>query len=427
MFNTCDKSKCCGCQACVQACPKHCINMVPDNEGFLYPNIDHSSCINCKLCEKVCPFIRPYHTREPLNTYAAVNDNTSVRLESSSGGVFSMLAEDVINRGGVVFGARFDDDWNVVIDFTETCAGLREFRGSKYVQASTSNSYTDCKSFLDQGRQVLYSGTPCQIAGLKHFLREEYDNLMTVDFVCHGVPSPGVWSLYLRETIKATVKVVDGTSSVLFPLNFMSFIKDIKFRDKTDGWDKFRFALTFDEESAEVKKSSVLSSLNSLSQPAKQNPYFNAFYHNLILRPSCYECKSKGFSSGSDVTIADFWGAKVYVPDYYDNIGTSLVMVSTKKGLSLLDSCVHHKRVFDYETIKSFNYVIFESVKPHKRRLIFFEKLNSTKSVTQLIDDTLKLSFLELFLQRIVWIYKLPVRVCNKFFKFLKLLLLVFV
>ena len=197
MIDIKEKNNCCGCSACVQICPKQCISMAADNEGFLYPQVNSAICIDCGLCEKVCPVINQSAPREPLVVYAAKNNNEDIRLKSSSGGIFTLLAEKVIEEGGVVFGAKFDADWNVVHDYTETIEGLAAFRGSKYVQSIIGDNFKTAKQFLNNGRKVLFSGTPCQIAGLKKYLRKEYDNLLTVDVVCHGVPSPMVWRDYL--------------------------------------------------------------------------------------------------------------------------------------------------------------------------------------------------------------------------------------
>lgn len=195
------KSDCCGCAACVQRCPKQCISMQEDEEGFLYPAVDKESCIDCGLCEKVCPILSPSSPHLPHYIYAAKSKDEHIRKHSSSGGVFTLLAEQTINAGGVVFGARFDEKWDVVHDYSETLEGLSAFRGSKYVQSSIDQSYKQVESFLRGGRLVLFSGTPCQIAGLKRFLRKDYENLTTVDFICHGVPSPKVWRMYLKETV----------------------------------------------------------------------------------------------------------------------------------------------------------------------------------------------------------------------------------
>ena len=180
MIDKKEKNNCCGCGACVQICPKQCISMAADNEGFLYPQVNSAICIDCGLCEKVCPVINQSAPREPLVVYAAKNNNEDIRLKSSSGGIFTLLAEKVIEEGGVVFGAKFDADWNVIHDYTETIEGLAAFRGSKYVQSIIDDNFKTAKQFLNNGRKVLFSGTPCQIAGLKKYLRKEYDNLLVV-------------------------------------------------------------------------------------------------------------------------------------------------------------------------------------------------------------------------------------------------------
>ena len=195
------KYDCTGCGACHSVCPKSCILMRQDSEGFLYPVIDDISCTRCGKCKNICPANYQGAARKPLNVYAAKNMDEEIRRQSSSGGIFSLLAEHVIQEGGVVFGARFNDTWDVVHDYTETVEGLAVFRGSKYVQSVTGETYIQAKKFLKDGRKVLYSGTPCQIAGLKAFLQGDHNNLLTVDLVCHGVPSPLVWKKYLDEII----------------------------------------------------------------------------------------------------------------------------------------------------------------------------------------------------------------------------------
>ena len=236
-----EKYECCGCGACVQRCPKHCIEFIKDKEGFLYPKVDETTCINCGLCEKVCPVINQHSIRKPLDIYAASNTNEVIKAESSSGGIFTILAETIINEGGVVFGARFNEQYEVVHDFTDNISGLAAFRGSKYVQSKIGNSFSEAETFLKQNRKVLFSGTPCQITGLKKFLRKEYSNLVTVDFVCHGVPSPEVWRNYLSSIIRP--KGVDGKNSVPLSLNDMPSIESISFRDKRNGWKKFGFSV----------------------------------------------------------------------------------------------------------------------------------------------------------------------------------------
>lgn len=185
-----DKPSCCGCYACAQKCPQQCITMTPDHEGFAYPVVDKSRCTACGMCEKICPALNLYPPTHPMEVLAAAHKDDRIREASSSGGVFTLLATRVIQSGGVVFGARFDEQWLVVMDYTEQEEGLEAFRGSKYVQCNTGDTFKQAETFLKQGRQVLYTGTPCQIAGLKRYLRKEYENLLAVDFVCHGTPSP---------------------------------------------------------------------------------------------------------------------------------------------------------------------------------------------------------------------------------------------
>lgn len=331
MINIEDKALCCGCSSCVQRCPKSCISLQEDSEGFLYPVIEKDKCVGCNICEAVCPVINPSPSRTPLYAYAAINTNEEIRSESSSGGIFSALAENVIDKGGVVFGAVFDSDWSVKHDLVRNKADIYKLRGSKYVQSNIQSSYLQAEEYLKKDVYVLFSGTPCQIAGLKSFLRKDYKNLLTVDFICHGVPSPGVWKWNL-QCKKAAFEAARGESSVLdSSLNIPSLIKDVRFRDKSEGWRKYRFVLVFAEASAEGKKSTVLSSSTS------KEGYMVAFLNDICLRPSCYSCPSKSGKSGSDITIADFWGISQFETELDDDMGTSLVLVNTGKGKNYLD------------------------------------------------------------------------------------------
>jgi len=346
MITISDKHNCCGCSACQQACPKQCISMHEDEEGFLYPRVDETLCIDCGLCEKVCPVINQEERRTPISCYAAVNSNMVIRKESSSGGVFTMLAENVIDDGGLVFGAAWDERWRVVHKYTETKEGLAAFRGSKYVQSVIGDTYKQAEHFLKAGRKVLFSGTPCQIAGLCKFLKKDYDNLITVDFICHGVPSPGVFRWNLQEEINNYVGHKDGNNADMFsPIHSIPKedvllpdglrIEDISFRDKREGWKKFSFTLTLTEASADGKQNSV-----SLSRTLHEHPFLKGFLNNYYLRPSCHKCPSKQFKSGSDITLADYWGYRGdIIKD--DDTGISAILVSSEKGLSafLLIGC----------------------------------------------------------------------------------------
>lgn len=319
-----DNWKCCGCSACVQVCPQKCISLENDREGFSYPQIDINSCVDCGLCEKVCPALRDdSETRSP-EAYAFVHTNEGIRTASSSGGMFTLLAETVINMGGVVFGARFDNEWQVECAYAETLQDLALFRGSKYVQARVGDAYMSAEIFLKQGRFVLFSGSPCQIMGLKLFLKKEYDNLLALDFVCHGVPSPLVWRRYLEADIAR--KGDAGKNSVLTSSKVSPVITGVNFRDKSIGWKKFSFVLNFSEVTAAGEQNTVLSSIFN------ENVYMRAFLSNLSLRPSCYNCPAKGGKSGADITMGDFWGIEKLYPELDDDKGTSLVLVNSIRG-----------------------------------------------------------------------------------------------
>lgn len=366
MIDIKEKKNCCGCEACVQRCPKSCITMREDNEGFLYPEVDKNICIDCGLCEKVCPVINQAEERKPLAVYAAKHKDEQIRMASSSGGAFTAIAESVIDEGGVVFGARFNQDWDVVHSYTETKEGLGAFRGSKYVQSRIGESYKEAEGFLKAGRKVLFSGTPCQIAGLKRFLRKEYDNLLTVDFICHGVPSPGVWREYLKEE---TARQCGEKNSVLQrPIHERNaLIEGISFRDKRLGWKKFSFALALSTTNGSGAKNTVL-----LSEPLNKNIFLRGFLADLYLRPSCHACPSKSLKSGSDITVADFWGIQYVIPEIDDDKGISVVMVHTEKARILVGKISIEKWIVMYNDILHNNPSVEVSAKLTVKRNSFF-------------------------------------------------------
>lgn len=339
MIEIIEKKDCCGCNACVTVCAKRCITMQSDEQGFLYPIVDKEMCVDCGLCEKVCPVLNQNEPLKPLKVYAAKNRNEEIRMQSSSGGIFTVLSEAVINEGGIVFGAKFDADWNVVHDWTDTIEGLADFRGSKYVQSVIGSSYKEAKDFLLQGRKVLFSGTPCQIAGLKKYLRKEYDNLLTVDVVCHGVPSPLVWRTYLDEVSQIIrTKCGAGKNMVSLSLNELPVITGISFRDKTNGWKKFGFRIRCAASKAAENLVSESADDVLLYETLDKNLFMQIFLKNLNLRPSCYACPSKSGKCNSDITLADYWGIGVHHPEWDDDKGTSLILVNSKKGGSSLDN-----------------------------------------------------------------------------------------
>ena len=301
---------CCGCSGCVQVCPRKCISINKTINGFLYPVVDKDSCVECGLCEQVCPVINQFDERTPLKVYALKYDNDVIRQSSSSGGAFTLLAEQVINQGGVVFGARFDAVYDVVHDYVESRDDLRLFRGSKYVQSYIGQSFIQVKEFLQSGRKVMYTGTPCQISALKRYLRKDYANLITVDFICHGVPNQKLWEYYLNSEKK-------DSFSKLYSTNF---------RSKLYGWHNFSLQMEY------VRKD---GSTSSFYESHNSNPYFQLYMSNLMLRPSCYECPSRSGKSRSDITLGDFWGIDKVMPEFDDDKGTSLFIINNYIDLDI--------------------------------------------------------------------------------------------
>lgn len=395
MIKIVNKQDCCGCSACVQRCPKHCITLKEDGEGFLYPHVNSDECIDCGLCEKVCPELHHGERHIPLEVYAAKNKDESIRMQSSSGGIFTLLAEKVIQEGGVVFGAAFDANWEVMHTYAETMEGLVDFRGSKYMQSRIGTAYQDAEYFLKQGRKVLFSGSPCQIKGLKLFLRKNYDNLIAVDFICHGVPSPKVWREYLKETIARK----SGKNSVLpYPIPCKIGIDTVDFRSKSTGWKKYSFALTLSETSVEGVKNTVL-----LSSVFSENPFMRAFLADLILRPSCYSCPSKSGRSGSDLTIADYWAIPQVAPEFDDDKGVSLVLVQTEKGKSFYQS-LKEKTTFivtNYQEAQGANGGFKEKTPMHPKRSRFFTEFAQSDDIIGLIDRTLRIPLYRKLLKKV--------------------------
>lgn len=307
---------CTGCAACASVCPTDSISMREDIEGFLMPYIDAKTCIGCHKCEKTCPILnsQPIPSNSNRKVYAAINKNEEVRMRSSSGGMFHALAKWTIEQNGVVFGAKWNEDWNVIHDYSETVEGIELFLRSKYVQSHVGDSYKKAKQFLQQGRWVLFSGTPCQIGGLKSFLDKEYETLVTVDLICHGVPSPKVWHSYLKDYL--------GKEKLLF----------VNFRDKSNGWQN-KYIVT------------TTTTTTTRSELGSKNPYHHGFLENTYLRESCYHCHFRTRTRLADITIADFWGIDRLCPDFYDNKGTSLVITHTTKGGRVFNGLVNDNQL----------------------------------------------------------------------------------
>ena len=364
-----ERRDCCGCNACVQRCPKQCITMQADNEGFLYPIIDATTCIDCGICEKVCPVINQNEPRKPLKVYAAYNKNEQVRMQSSSGGIFTLLAEETIKKGGVVFGVKFNKDWMPEFDYTETIEGIAPLRGSKYVQAIVGNAYKQAENFLKAGREVLFCGTPCQIAGLKLYLRKEYNNLLSVDIICHGVPSPGLWNRYLNE--KYQEHCGDNPADARFKK-----IESINFRHKYPLWNDYSFCIKY---KGDIPQHRVR---------AAKDPYMQAFLLDIVLRPSCYDCPAKGGKSFCDIKICDFWGIEKIMPECDVEKGIGGVIIYTEKGLEAVSLKDIVKKEYLLDDITRQNPSYYNScVKPSKRDF-FFKRFDKCDNVVKLLTDS---------------------------------------
>lgn len=387
-----EKKNCCGCAACVQACPKQCISFEEDKEGFRYPLVDKNKCVDCHLCEKVCPVLNKADAKEPIEIYAAYNKDENIRLKSSSGGIFTVLAEEVIKQGGVVFGARFNDNWEVYHDYTETIEGIGSFRGSKYVQSRIENSYKKAKDFLNKGRKVLFSGSPCQIAGLHKYLGKHYDNLLAVDFICHGVPSPKVWRKYIEEILKNARQGVAGKNIISQSLKVMPVITGINFRDKRTGWKKYSFTVTLAEVTDDGKKNLV-----SRSDIFLQDLYMKTFLSDIILRPSCYQCPAKRGRSESDITIADWWGVKEYPNQEKvdDDKGICIVFLNSDRGQQYFNQFDVVKKTITWDEATPRNGGFKETLAVHPKRKFFFDNIDKSRSLLTLITNTFKPSLFQ--------------------------------
>ena len=406
MIHITDKKNCCGCSACVQRCPKQCIRLEEDTEGFLYPQVDEETCIKCGLCEKVCPILNQADKLSVLEVLAVKNPNDEERINSSSGGVFLPLAREVINQGGVVFGAVYDESWEVHHVYAEKIEDVYPMMGSKYLQSKIGNSFKDAERFLKQGREVLFVGSPCQIAGLRTYLRnKQYQNLLAVDFLCHGVPSPGVWRRYLAETYggydakeQSRLQATAGKNSVLLlSLNATSPIVDIKFRDKTEsGWKKYRFVVR-QKSASKADQNTVLS-----SDIHYDNPFMRGFLSDIYLRPSCYACKCKNGVNHSDMTIADFWGINQIAPEFDDDKGVGLVLLNTKKGEEYFSRLPMDMMPSNLEKAHYYNGGFNEHTKAHPKRDQFFFLIENGKSIKAAVDICLRLPFK----QRVVRVVK---------------------
>lgn len=316
-MHICDKAACTGCGACMNICPKNCIEIKNNKEGFKIPIIDEEKCIQCRLCVSHCPqngSIRLKRHREPL-VYAAYSKNTVQMLNSTSGGIFPLLAAQIIKEGGTVYGTCFTSGFEAEFKRIDTIESLTDLQGSKYVQSSVGLMYRNAKQDLEQGKKVLFSGTPCQIGGLYSFLEKDYDNLYTIDIVCRGVPSGKVLKEYISYCEKRENSELDY----------------ISFRHKEKKWQPMSFG---------TRMHLRFRNGNKYSKKPSKDLYYKTFLANIGMMESCYQCHFNGFPRVADITLGDFLGlgslekCKLYNPN-----GISQVLLNSNKGSSLYDIC----------------------------------------------------------------------------------------
>lgn len=350
------ENECTGCGSCLNVCPVGAISMLENSEGFLYPQIDEEKCTNCGLCKNICPAINPnYKNNKSPECYAYMASDEE-RLKSSSGGAFPVLAHWFINNGGYVAGAVWTDDYQVEHIVSNNIEDIERMRNSKYLQSDTKNCYKEIKQLLEDNKKVLFTGTPCQVAGLKSFLQKDYRKLYCVDIICHGVPSPKAFRKYIGEFLKTNDEKWVNTN----------------FRDKINGWNP---ALT-------------TTTTTTTTCPAAQDVFMQSFLKNLCLRKSCANCKFQTIPRQGDITIGDFWGIGNYRKKLDDKKGTSVILENNQKSKILINILKKNSNTFKKVPLKyakAGNLCLTSSVKANKDRKLFFELFDS-KNLNEIVD-----------------------------------------
>ena len=323
MESICPKEDCTGCMACLNICAHQAIDICTDEEGFERPQIDSSKCVDCDLCRIVCPANNKPTSSKPIAVYSGWSKDESTRIASSSGGAFSSIAHCILEKGGVVFGAALNEELKAEHISIEKECDLKKLQGSKYVQSSIHTTYRNVKEHLKKGEEVLFSGTPCQVAGLRNYLRKSYPNLTTIDLICHGVPSPLIFDGY-KDYIRRTEKIT---------------IEDIKFRGKKSSWIFFNISIDGYVEKGGKKKTYIGNYYD--------DPYIRGFLRDYFLRPSCHKCQFCSTARCSDFTIGDWWNYRPAEGEKndYEKKGVSLIMCNTDKAAGLFNEIRSHMTV----------------------------------------------------------------------------------
>lgn len=357
MIDIKNKVDCCGCNACGDICAHKAITFKTDIEGFWYPEVNKDLCTNCGLCEKVCPIINIKDLKKndypkPSHTIAAINKNMQVRWNSTSGGAYTALAEVMLKQGGYISGAIYNEGFTGVHNYvTNNPKDLEKLRSSKYLQSNAEGIFKQIKELLVKGEKVLACGTPCQMAALRSFLRKNYDNLIIVDFICRGVNSPKVYRAYLDSLEK----------------KYNSKVVYVKAKNKELGWRNLTRKVTFENG-------------QSYYGVHMDDDFRRGYHTNVFCRPSCYDCKFKEFPRIADITIADYWGIEKVDKNLDNNIGTSMILLNSKKGETYFEKIkdkIEYKET-PFESVLGGNIALRKSIEPAKiDRKAFFEDLDA--------------------------------------------------
>lgn len=344
MIDKVSSDNCILCGNCKLVCPTNAIEFNNNLNGFLYPEINKNKCINCNKCENYCPELHDLSSRELLSSYAVKNRNLEIRKNSSSGGFFSALCESILSGDGVAIGASYDYNYKRVVHTAiDKIENVYKLRGSKYVQSSLGNIFEEVKKYLEMGKKVLFSGCPCQCAALNTYLNNKkisLENLYIVDFICHGILSEQLYLEYINYLEKKFGK-----------------IESFDFRNKDKGWIESGPKITF-------------SNGKVVRWPLYKDIYMQGYFKALAMRNSCYHCKYKNFKSGSDITMGDFWGAEMTIPDFYDNYGVSAITVQSEKGKKLFEAILKYLEIkeVDISLIIKYNKGLVEAFSEGKYR-----------------------------------------------------------
>lgn len=350
-------NNCYACSACKYICPQKAIEIVADERGFLHPQIDESKCTNCGLCEKRC---KERYFNEDSECYAVINRSDAELMTSASGAVFPELAKHTFEQGGVVCGVAYDKNMKVCHMFAESFEEAKKFKSSKYVRSDNSEVYLRIKEYLNNGRQVLFVGTPCQVNGVKMFLGKDYDNLILCDLICHSNPTPKAFEKYIEYLEKEHGKK----------------IIDFNFRDKSVAWAGSNCKATFDDG----------------TEKRVDNIYSTAFLAGAISHEACYSCEYAGMERVGDITIGDFWGVDTMYPEFYDSKGVSVVLLNSEKGKTFFE-CIKDK--FKFQKIQReevFRVNHHEPTKKHKSYDKLLNKIDSDDFIS-FMKKTFKVNF----------------------------------